>query len=106
MILKYINPDVVDAYTKAKQAYLQELIRDAVEQARKDLAVPRNNENNANGPNLSVKEAAQFSRVAPSTIRLMIRKGVLPAQRIGRRVIVKRDDLESAMRRTSASRLH
>ncbi|MFQ5542189.1 MAG: helix-turn-helix domain-containing protein [Candidatus Binatia bacterium] len=46
-------------------------------------------------PYLTVKEAAQFSSLAPSTIRLLIRKRKLAALKIGRRVIIKEADLEN-----------
>jgi excisionase family DNA binding protein len=45
-------------------------------------------------PYLTIKEAAQFSSLAPSTIRLLIRKRKLTALKIGRRVIIKVADLE------------
>ena len=48
----------------------------------------------ANKPYLSVSEAAELGRVAPSTIRLYIRKGQLKRQKVGRRVIVSRAELE------------
>lgn len=44
-------------------------------------------------PYLTIKEAAQFSRLAPSTIRLLIHKRKLTALKIGRRVIIKMADL-------------
>jgi excisionase family DNA binding protein len=44
---------------------------------------------------LSVAEAAERLRVAPSTIRRWIREGDLPAFRLGRRRVgLKRDDLD------------
>jgi len=43
---------------------------------------------------LTIKEAADFSRLGPSTIRLYIRKRELKAHQVGRRVIIKRTDLE------------
>jgi excisionase family DNA binding protein len=43
---------------------------------------------------LTVKQAAETSGLGVSTIRLMIRKRQLPAQRVGRRVLIKRNDLE------------
>jgi len=46
-------------------------------------------------PYLTVKEAAEYSRLATSTVRLYIRKKRLVAHRVGRRVIIKREDLES-----------
>ncbi len=45
-------------------------------------------------PYLTIKEAADISRLGTSTIRLLIRKRELRAQRVGRRVIIKRTDLE------------
>jgi len=49
---------------------------------------------NAPTPNLTVKEAADLARLAPSTIRLYIRKRQLKAHKVGSRVIIKRTDLE------------
>ncbi len=45
-------------------------------------------------PYLTIKEAADMARLAPSTIRLFIRKRVLKANKVGSRVIIKRIDLE------------
>lgn len=45
-------------------------------------------------PYLTVKEAATASGLGASTIRLYIRKRLLRAQQVGRRVLVKRNDLE------------
>ena len=44
---------------------------------------------------LSVKHAAETSGLGASTIRLAIRRRQLRAQRVGRRVLIKRSDLES-----------
>src|SRR5215467_13842638 len=43
---------------------------------------------------LTIEEASQFSRLAPSTIRLYIRRRKLRALKEGRRVIIKTMDLE------------
>jgi len=43
---------------------------------------------------LTIKEAADISRLGPSTIRLFIRKRELKAHQVGSRVIIKRIDLE------------
>ena len=43
---------------------------------------------------LTVKEAADLARLGPSTIRLYIRKRQLKAFQVGRRVIIRRADLE------------
>ncbi len=42
----------------------------------------------------TIKEAAKFSRLGESTIRLNIRKRELRACQVGSRVIIKRADLE------------
>lgn len=44
---------------------------------------------------LTVKQAAETSGLGVSTIRLLIRKRQLRAQKVGRRVLIKRNDLES-----------
>jgi excisionase family DNA binding protein len=43
---------------------------------------------------LTVKQAAETSGLGVSTIRLLIRKRQLRAQKVGRRVLIKRSDLE------------
>jgi excisionase family DNA binding protein len=50
-------------------------------------------------PYLTVRETADFARLAPSTIRLYIRKRQLKAQKVGRRVIIARSDLEAFLSR-------
>ena len=44
---------------------------------------------------LTIRQAAEASRLGASTIRLLIRRRELQAQKVGRRVLVKRNDLES-----------
>ena len=44
---------------------------------------------------LTVKQAAEASGLGVSTIRLLIRRRQLRAQRVGRRVIILRKDLEN-----------
>lgn len=44
---------------------------------------------------LTVKQTAESSGLGASTIRLLIRKRQLKAQKVGRRVLIKRNDLES-----------
>ncbi len=45
----------------------------------------------------TIEEAAKFSLLGPSTIRLYIRKRELKAHQVGRRVIIKRTDLERVL---------
>ena len=47
---------------------------------------------------LNIKAAAHISGLAPSTIRLYIRKRRIPAQKVGRRVLIKRTDLEDFLK--------
>jgi excisionase family DNA binding protein len=46
-------------------------------------------------PYLTVKQAAEASGLGASTIRLYIRKRQLRAQNVGRRVLIRRSDLET-----------
>jgi excisionase family DNA binding protein len=55
---------------------------------------------------LTIKEAADLSRIAPSTIRLYIRQRRLRAQKVGRRVIIKRVDLENFLTANPIEILH
>jgi excisionase family DNA binding protein len=55
---------------------------------------------------LTIKEAARLSRIAPSTIRLYIRQRRLRAQKVGRRVIIKRADLEAFLSANPIEILH
>jgi len=59
---------------------------------------PSENPKRINKPYLSVKEAAKMATLAPSTIRLYIRKGKLKAHKVGRRVLIAKADLESFLR--------
>lgn len=72
----------------------ENLIRSIRQAVREEIqAVVRNGSAEQN-PYLTIKEAAETSCLAISTIRLYIRKGKLRAHRIGRRVVVKREDLQ------------
>jgi len=61
-------------------------------------------------PYLTIKEAADLVRLAPPTIRLYIRKGGLRAHKVGRRVIIKREELidflENRQARGPSARKH
>ena len=54
---------------------------------------------------LTVKQAAETSGLGASTIRLAIRRRQLRAQRVGRRVLVKRSDLEGFLEATPITTL-
>lgn len=63
----------------------------AFNQTRNSLCTPQTA---ATPPYLTVLEAADLTRLAVSTIRLYIRKGQLKAQKVGRRVILSRAEVE------------
>lgn len=45
-------------------------------------------------PYLTINEASEFARIAVSTVRSYIRKGKLKTQKVGRRIIISRAELE------------
>ncbi len=76
---------------------LKALIREGVNEALSQYGhgrVGAGRPSEASRPYLTVKEAAEMARLAPSAIRLFIRKRELMALKVGRRVIIKRTDLE------------
>ena len=73
---------------------LKALVREEVEKAVGSNGIAARYPENAPKPYLTVKEAAEMARLAPSAIRLYIRKRELKAHKVGRRVIIKRLDLE------------
>ena len=77
---------------------LLEAIRQAVrEEIRAALSqhAPRGQRSTeAPKPYLTIKEAADVARLSPSAIRLYVSKRQLKPYRVGRRVIIKRTDLE------------
>ena len=74
-------------------AFLQ-AIRHAVREEVRQAVCHGNEKHEPERPYLTIKEAANFSRLAPSTIRLAIRKRELRSLKVGARVIIKREDLE------------
>ena len=75
------------------KALIREVVNEALSQnghGREGAGRP----SEASRPYLTVKEAAEMARLAPSAIRLFIRKRELKAHKVGSRVIIKRIDLE------------
>jgi excisionase family DNA binding protein len=110
MLFKFINPEIYARYAKAKQAYLEEVARDEKEKAllisNDGNSAKEHAEKNAFlNPYLSVKEAAQLTRLSPSTIRLLIRRGKLQAKHVGRRVIIRREDTRGLVENAQAFKL-
>jgi len=79
-----------DAFLDAIRQAVREEIREAMD-PNGDRATSTQD---SHKPYLTVKEAADFSRLGLSTIRLFIRKRELKALQVGSRVIIKRADLE------------
>jgi len=76
---------------------LKALVREEVNEALSQNGhgrVDSGRASEASRPYLTVKEAAEMARLAPSAIRLFIRKRELKAHKVGSRVIIKRTDLE------------
>jgi excisionase family DNA binding protein len=93
-------PDSAMVVTMTK-ADLRELIRAEVQMAicTAKRATLNPDVGGSQKANLTVREAATFTSLAPSTVRLYIRKRQLKAQKVGRRVIIARSDLEEFLSR-------
>ena len=89
-------PDSNPAFTLT-EGQLRELIRQEVQAAIATINGVRLSAESSGNPKpyLTVKEAAVLARLAPSTIRLYIRKGELKAHKVGRRVVIVKSDLET-----------
>jgi len=72
-----------------------EAIRQAVREEVRQAVGNGTGKHETKTPYLTIKEAADFSRLAPSTLRLAIRKRELRSLKVGSRVIIKRTDLET-----------
>lgn len=44
---------------------------------------------------LTVKEASQILRISPKTLRLWIARGVIPYCQVGKKILIKRHDIEA-----------
>ncbi|AXT56218.1 helix-turn-helix domain-containing protein [Aquimarina sp. MMG015] len=47
--------------------------------------------------NLTVKETAELLKVSEQSVHNYIKRGTLPAQKVGRILIIKREDLDNAL---------
>src|SRR5262245_33943326 len=77
---------------------LRELIRNEVQTVIGTTNGVTSNPESGAKPYLTVREAAVLARLAPSTIRLYIRKAKLKAHKVGRRVLIAKADLEAFLR--------
>jgi excisionase family DNA binding protein len=74
---------------------LGDVLFDAIREAvREELQAANGQGARKEEPYVDVKEAARLARLSPSTIRLRIRQGDLASKSIGRRVVIKRSDLD------------
>jgi len=80
-------------FSEAFRAELRDIVKEAIQAASQNGHQNKRSVETAN-PYLTVKEAANISRLGSSTIRLFIRKRELKAHQVGSRVIIKRTDLE------------
>lgn len=84
----------IDTLAEALAAIIKPIVKEAVREAM-NLNPGGTAQSATNKSFLTVKQAAETSGLGASTIRLAIRRRQLRAQRVGRRVLVKRGDLES-----------
>lgn len=59
------------------------------------IASPQREENSEN---LTVKEVANLLKVSEQSIHNYIKKGFIPAKKVGRFLLIKRDELEDSLR--------
>lgn len=85
---------VNNSLAEALAAIIKPIVREAVE-ALKYSAQGRGESGSNDNSFLTVKRAAATSGLGASTIRLAIRRRQLRAQKVGRRVVIKRSDLEA-----------
>ena len=86
--------DPTSSLAEALAAIIKPIVKEAVREAL-NLNSRSTAQTAADKVFLTIKQAAETSGLGASTIRLAIRKRQLRAQRVGRRVLVKRIDLEN-----------
>ena len=90
--VKMIEPN--NSLAEALAAILKPIIRDAVHEALAGAGGRIGQSGMDDRAFLTVKHAAETSGLGASTVRLAIRRRQLRAQKVGRRVLIKRSDLE------------
>jgi excisionase family DNA binding protein len=86
------------ALAEALAAIIKPIVKEAIREAM-NLNCRETAHSAADKSFLTIKQAAETSGLGASTIRLAIQRRQLRAQRVGRRVLVKRSDLESFLGR-------
>ena len=84
------NNSLAEALAAILKPIVKEAIREAMGVSEREMRQGMSTDKSF----LTVKQAAETSGLGSSTIRLLIRKRQLRAQKVGRRVLVKRSDLE------------
>jgi excisionase family DNA binding protein len=86
--------DPNSSLAEALAAILKPIVKEAVREAMGFSEREARQGKSTDKAFLTVKQTAETSGLGSSTIRLLIRKRQLRAQKVGRRVLVKRSDLE------------
>ncbi len=81
-------------FSEAFRAELKEIVKEAIQAAMGQNGNTGPKHPEATNPYFTVRQAAKFSCLGESTIRLAIRRRELKAHQVGSRVIIKRTDLE------------
>jgi excisionase family DNA binding protein len=84
------NNSLSDAFADIIKPIVEEAVRQALNINSRDVRP----EAFADNGYLTIKQAAAYSGLGASTIRLYIRKRQLQTHKVGRRVLIKRTDLE------------
>lgn len=83
--------NILHIQTITKQEFIS-IIKDVIEEKlTKD-------KNSSEPKNLTIKEVASTLNVSELTVYNYIKRGVLPANKIGRKYIIRKEDLESALK--------
>jgi excisionase family DNA binding protein len=86
--------DPNNSLAEALAAILKPIVKEAIREAMGVSELEARLGTSTDKAFLTVKQAAETSGLGSSTIRLLIRKRQLRAQKVGRRVLIKRTDLE------------
>jgi excisionase family DNA binding protein len=86
--------DLNNSLAEALAAIIKPIVKEAVLEAMAPNHIGFNQKVSSEPSFLTIKQAAESSGLGASTIRLLIRRRELRAQKVGRRVLVKRIDLE------------
>jgi excisionase family DNA binding protein len=86
-----LNNSLSEAFADIIKPIVKEAVRQALNINSRDVRL----EAFAGKGFLTVKEAAAYSGLGSSTIRLYMRKRQIKTHKVGRRVLIKRTDLEA-----------